>query len=377
MSRRPRILAISYSPLHRDARVLRQLRVLAELGEVTSVGYGPAPDGVAHHVRIPETIVSWHKDRRLLLARRYQATYDTMAVNRFVREHVPAGQHDVVVANDVETVPVAVGLRPRAGVHADLHEYSSRQNEERLAWRLVVGPYVRFLVRRWVTRADSTTTVGPEIATEYRREFGLEPGVVVNAPPYTELSPAPTGSPLRLVHHGNAVPERLETMLAAMERVTTGATLDLYLVDAGDGYVSRLRERYPDGSGSPVRVHDPVPTAEIVRTLHAYDVGVYSLPPVSFNFRYALPNKLFDFVQARLALVVGPSPEMAAVVRGHGLGVVTEDFTPASLATAIDALVPDDVERWKAASAVAARELSAEQQVGAWRTAVERLLARL
>jgi hypothetical protein len=326
-------------------------------------------------VRIPDEIVSWHKDRRLLLAHRYQATYDTMAVNRFVREHVRPGEHDVVVANDVETVPVAVGLRPRAGVHADLHEYSSRQNEERLAWRLVVGPYVRFLVRRWVTRADSTTTVGPAIAAEYRREFGLEPGVVVNAPPYADLSPTPVGRPLRLVHHGNAVPERLETMLAAMARVTSGATLDLYLVDADDGYVARLRERYP--AGGPVRVHDPVPTAEIVRTLQHHDVGVYSLPPISFNFRYALPNKLFDFVQARLALVVGPSPEMAAVVREHHLGVVTDGFTPESLALTIDALTPDAVAGWKAASSAAAQTLSAEAQVGAWRTAVERLLARL
>ena len=50
----------------------------------------------------------------------------------------------------------------------------------------------------------------------------------------------------------------------------------------------------------------------VARTLNAHDVGVYVLPPVSFNHLWALPNKVFDFVQGRLALVVGPSPEMAA-----------------------------------------------------------------
>lgn len=42
---RPRILCVSFSPIHADSRVLRQLEVLREHGEVTTVGYGPAPEG--------------------------------------------------------------------------------------------------------------------------------------------------------------------------------------------------------------------------------------------------------------------------------------------------------------------------------------------
>lgn len=372
---RATVLMLSYSPLYRDARVLRQIRLLASEHEVTTVGYGPAPAGVpglAGHVRIPDEIVYWHKDRRLLLARAYQRTYDTMRVQRWLRERLPVGEHDVVVANDADTVPLAVGLAPRRGVHADLHEYASRQNEESLAWRLVVAPYYRWMVRTWVTRVASVTTVSPGLVAQYRREFGIEAGLVMNAPALADLTPSPVGEPVRLVHAGNGVPERLETMLEAMALVRSGATLDLYLIDQGTGYVPSLRERF--AGDDRVRVHDPVPTEELVATLHAHDVGVYVLPPISFNFRYALPNKFFDFVQARLGLLIGPSPDMAELVRRHDLGVVTPDFSAAALATAIDALTPERVAAMKRASHAAAAVLSAEQQVSGWGDAVRRLV---
>jgi hypothetical protein len=306
------VLIISYSPLHRDARVLRQIRLLKDRYAVTTVGYGEAPDGVVGHVRIPDEIIYWHKDRRLLALRSYQRLYDSMPVQRWLRDHLPIGEHDVVVANDVDTVPLAIGLKPRRGVHADLHEYASRQNEESLPWRLVVAPYFRWLVRTWVRRADSVTTVSPGLVSEYWREFGVHAQLVMNAPQLADLAPTPVGDPIRLVHAGNGVPERLETMLAAVDLLHTPATLDLYLIDQGNGYVPSLRERY--AGSSRVRIHEPVPTDEIVRTLNRYDLGVYVLPPISFNFRRALPNKLFDFVQARLGVVIGPSPDMATLV---------------------------------------------------------------
>lgn len=50
-----------------------------------------------------------------------------------------------------------------------------------------------------------------------------------------------------------------------------------------------------------------------------FRIGVHILPPVSFNHRYAMPDKLFDCLQARFGVLIGPSPEMAGVVREHEL----------------------------------------------------------
>lgn len=372
---RPSLLILSYSPLHRDARVLRQIRLLVDDYDVTTCGYGPSPDPrVVEHREIPRGLVHWHKDRRTTILRLFQRTYDTMPLTRHLRTVLGRGEFDLILANDVDAVPLAVSLEPHLGVHADLHEFSSRQKEEDRVWRLFVAPFLRWMVRRWVTRADSVTTVGPGLAAQYAKEFGVEAGVVLNAPARADLVPTPVGRPIRLVHAGNAVPARLEVLLGAMDLVTTDLTLDLYLVDPGSGYAARLRERY---AGHPrVRVHEPVGTDEVVGTLNAYDVGVYSLPPISFNFRHALPNKFFDFVQARLAVVVGPSPEMAALVQEHGLGVVADDFSPQALARALDALAPQEVAGFKRAADAAAGILCAEEQVAGWSRPLAELVRR-
>src|SRR5690606_15907970 len=114
--------------------------------------------------------------------------------------------------------------------------------------------------------------------------------------------------------------------------------------------------------------------AELVSTLNGYDLGVHVLPPVNFNNANALPNKVFDYVQARLGLVVGPTPEMAALAREHGVGLVAEDFTAEALAAVLDSLTPERVRELKAASHAAARELSAETAVQGWARAIDALL---
>jgi hypothetical protein len=80
-------------------------------------------------------------------------------------------------------------------------------------------------------------------------------------------------------------------------------------------------------------------------------------------------------VQARLAVAIGPSPEMAALVREHGCGVVADDFSPAALAAALAALGPDDVARLKQRSHVAAQALCAERNREVMLELVERALA--
>lgn len=370
---RPSLLILSFSDIRGDARVLKQVREFASAYDVTTCGYGDAPDGVVEHLRIPSDAPSWRFDRVALVLRRFERAYRG---NRAVveAERLLAGRaFDVVLANDLDTVPLAIGLRPRGGVHADLHEYTPRQRYEDLRWRVFFAPLMAWLVRTYVRRADSVTTVGEGVAAEYERVFGVRAGVATNAAPYVAAAPTPVGEPIRLVHSGAGLRNRnITLMLDAVERVTRPVTLDLYLTENDPGLIAELRGRQSER----VRLHAPVPYAELVRTLSEYDVGVFVLPPINFNYRWALPNKLFDFVQARLGIIVGPSPEMARIVERHGLGVVAGGFTADDLAREIDALTPERVAGWKAASDRAAVELSSETQVRVWRDAIDALAAR-
>lgn len=371
---RPRLLILSYSYLFRDARLLRQINLFSTDFAVTTCGYGPAPEGVVAHHEIPSHLTARQLDRTLLVARRYQRAFDRLAITQHVRGLFGTGEFDVILANDVDTVPIAVALEPIGGVHADLHEYATRQHEERWRFRWFIAPYLAYLIRKHVRKADSVTTVGAKLAQQYEEEFGVPCGVVLNAPHRADLPVRPVGDRIRLVHAGGATPARLDTMLAAMELVTSDATLDLFLVDSGGGYVEQMRQRYTDHAR--VTVHDAVPTSELVPTLNAFDVGIHILPPVSFNHRYAMPNKLFDFVQARLGVLTGPSPEMAALVREHSMGFVTSDFSPDAVARQIDALTPEAVQTAKEHSDAAAQFLCAEEQVVGWVTPVQELASR-
>ena len=368
------LLILSFSDISADARVLKQVAAFRDRYEVTTCGYGPAPEGVADHVQLPSDREVWRYSRALLMLRQYARAYRQNGAVRAASAALVGRRFDVVLANDVDAVPLALSLRPRLGVHADLHEFAPAQKTELLRWRLFVAPFMAWICRTSVTRATSVTTVAHGIAREYRRRFGIAAGVVTNATPFADQPPTELHAPIALVHSGACFRNRhLDIMLDALELTSRPATLDLYLTPNDPAYLDELVERARTRPN--VRVHDPVPYRELVRTLHDYDVGVFVLPPVNVNYRWALPNKLFDFVQARLGVVVGPSPEMAELVRQEGFGVVADDFTAAGLARVLDTLTPEAVEGLKQRSDQVAAPLSSETQVAIWVAAVDRIAA--
>ncbi|GAA2235041.1 glycosyltransferase family 4 protein [Rarobacter faecitabidus] len=368
-----KLLILSFSPIASDARVLKQVRGLSSDFDVTTCGYGDAPAGVAEHLQIPSSTPNRPFGGYLRL-HAYSAAYWLMPSVRAAKSAIGKRAFDIVLANDVEAVPLALSLRPHRGVHADLHEYSPLLHEDIPAWRALQTPYLNWLCRRHVSRAASWSTVSRGLAEQYEREFGFRPELVTNAAPFEELSPSSTSERIRLVHSGVGMRDRfLETLVEAVTAAHVDVSLDLYLVPNEPAYVDELRSNV---AGNPrVTVHDPVPYADLARTLNGYDVGVHLLPPVNFNNRWALPNKLFDYVQARLGVLIGPSPEMAHYVNEYGIGKVADGFASGDLTVAIDQLTPDRVSAWKAAADANAERLCAESQVQIWRAAIERLAA--
>jgi len=74
-----------------------------------------------------------------------------------------------------------------------------------------------------------------------------------------------------------------------------------------------------------------------------------------------LPNKFFEFIQARLAVAIGPSPEMARIVREHDLGIVSGDFSPKTFARSLSSLDGEKINYYKLRSHRIARRMSAER----------------
>lgn len=377
-----KVLVLSLSPLRRDPRVLRQIALLKEHHEVHTAGYGAAPEGVFSHVEVPAKLRVWRSNYRhfyaLSAARAFDRLYFGAPWVKYLRGEVDPGTFDIILANDANAAPLARALEPRLGWHADLHEYATRQGEDNPTWRRFTRPVNTWMVRKHVSRADSVTTVSQGLADAYGEEFDIECLVVPNAAPYREdLFPRPTASagPLRLVYSGAMVSSRrLEYMIDAVgiaESQSPGSFLfDLFVMPGEKSYRAMLEERAAAVGGA-IRLMDPVPYEKLIPTMARYDVGFYACPPLNFNQERALPNKLFEFVQARLAIVSGPSLDMARCITEHSLGLVSDGFSPDDLARTLLSLDPEGVDRHKQASHAAARVLSSERASTPWKDAID------
>ena len=148
--------------------------------------------------------------------------------------------------------------------------------------------------------------------------------------------------------------------------------LDFMLVPTDPAYLAQLkRMAQPE---SRIRFLEPVPMPEICRAINKYDIGIYVLEPSNFNNAHALPNKFFEFVQARIAVAIGPSPEMAALVHKHDLGLVADSFEPETLAASLNRLTAEEIMRYKLQADRAAHALSYSESGAVLLDEVRRLL---
>lgn len=378
---KPRILVLTFTPFAQEPRALKQVRYLKDSYDVTTAGFGSSPFPDVAHVEIPEMRPQrWGAIGRLIGAgllqlHAYRAFIGISALDRVTSQLLGDQDWDVVIAHDLKALEAAFDLDPKSGVVLDLHEYAPRQEEHSFLWRMLIAPYFRWMCRVRVPRAAAVVTVGQGIADEYRRQFGIESTVVVNATPFYTLEPGQVASPIRLVHSGGVAPQRrLDIMIQGVRESTADVTLDLYLVGDEGGLLEQLR-RMAEGDDR-IRFHDPVPYHELVATLNTHDVGLSIFPPTTFNLAWCLPNKFFDYVQARLGVIVGPSPEMQRIVDARGFGLTLADFEPSSLSRALEQLTPEDVAAWKAAAAENADALSSESQAQIWEDVISDVLAR-
>ncbi len=264
-------------------------------------------------------------------------------------------------------MPIADEAARRTGAKVvfDAHEYSPLEYENRLSWRLLYSPLVVYLLRRYGKRLAASTTVAPAIAGRYRDTFGFDPVVVLNTPKLVAL-PARSLDPanIKLVHHGGAnVDRHLELMIQTMAYTDRRFSLHCFLVGGPPGYVESLRALAERAAPGKVIFHEPIPPGEIVRRIAEYDIGFFLLMPNNYNYRVALPNKLFDFLAAGLAVCIGPSPGMAELVNEYGCGCIAPTFEPADVASMLNKLTTQEIDRMQSAARDAALQFNADKEM--------------
>ena len=275
----------------------------------------------------------------------------------------------VVQANDLDTLlPAWLAARAlHAGLVYDSHElyleseHLLGRERERRIWGAIE--------RRLALRADAVITVAPSIARELEGRYGIaRVHLVRNLPRFdaaTEVRPlvpdrAP-GQPL-LLHQGFLQQGRGLAAMVASLRFLPGARL-VFLGEGPEEGAVRAAAR-DAGVEDRVVFRPPVPLAELLAHTRAADLGLVLYEGRSLNYRYALPNKLFEYVMAGVPVLASDLPEMRAVIEPRGIGRLVADPSPKGIAAAVRAMLDDReaLAAMRARCREAARELCWERE---------------
>ena len=367
-----RVLVLVFNHLKHDARVTRQINFLKHDYHVDVFCFSKTNIDGVDFLEIPQTPLTPVRKSLaafLLLTRQYKRAYWTL---HSYKEHVKklkSKNYDLIVANDVETLHLAFTISDSSTskILFDAHEYAPRHFEDKLWFRLFFQGFNQYFCEQYIPRVSAMTTVCDGLADEYEKNFNVRPEIITNAPAYRDNHWHPTDPDnVKMIHMGIAnFSRKIENMIEVVNHAGPPFSLDLMLVTPSyaspqtQAYVDNLKKLVADNPR--IRIIPPVESIKVVDTIKDYDMGLFLLEPVNFNYTFALPNKLFEFIQARLAVAIGPSLEMAKIVRQYDCGVVSEDFTPKALAKILKTLKASDIDKMKQNSAVAAQDLSAEK----------------
>ncbi|MCM8810896.1 MAG: hypothetical protein NC917_04525 [Candidatus Omnitrophica bacterium] len=361
-----RILMIAFSDIKNDPRVYRHINFIKDYYKVVAIGYkNPEISGVDFiKTEIREESIFDKFERAFFLKikeyeKYYWDKYDFTNVFRELKNEM----FDLIIANDIDTLPLAFKIKGKAKVVFDAHEYFPKEFEESLYWRFFFQKYKEYLCKKYIPQVDVMITVGDRIAKEYFINYGIRPFVISNAANYIDsLLPVDNrrSGIIKFVHFGYALESRkIELMIRTFKLLDKSYELYLYLKPQSNRYYEKIKKMVKVTEN--VFLFDPIPYAEVIKTMNVYDLGFYILPTNNFNNANALPNKIFEFIQARLGIISGPSPEISNLVKKYGLGLITEDFTPEAAANVINKINYEDVWQFKNNAHKFAYELSAEK----------------
>lgn len=390
---------ISYTPVAKEPRVIRQARALEEAGwRVVVMGLPstqPCPASW-HFLELRDRSVSrlsmalllrvywvlrlcgaifarfgvWielkHWGARLCQRATPSYAWRRKTILKFLDTSSDLKPH-LVLCHDYFTTGVALEVAERAQVPVvvDCHEYALGQFAHNSRWLYWYQTVVKVLQDDWYSRVDGITTVCDGIAKLITADHSLRrPACVIRSMPFFVQQPfRKAGDVITVLYHGEIFPTRALHIAVRSMRLWRPEFRLVLRGYADPAYVKQLWQIADEvGVADRLTIEPPVPFEQIIPSANQADVGYFVHLDTSPQRRFALPNKFFEYVMAGLALAVSDLPEMARLVREHELGTLVPSCDEESIAHAINALSRPKIDRMKQASLKAARDLNWEKE---------------
>jgi glycosyltransferase involved in cell wall biosynthesis len=297
------------------------------------------------------------------------------------------GPYDLVFAHDVPVMPLAARLKAAWGspLVSDLHEVFPEQDAHFTS--RAARAYWRGLEAAGLAASDGILCVNAAVA-DYVRETHAPAAPIVavqNSVPYVEPSikgpdlrsyyPIPDGLRI-LVFVGSLRPHmNLEVMIEGF----AAADLDGWvLAILGEGPLQPTLRDMVGRLGLERRVFlgRRVPQGDLVHVAASADIALLPYRAYGFNYLISTPNKLYEYMQARLPIATSRLPMIERIVGVHGNGGFLDFSTASRLAPDLRAFIVDVAPGITPATLeAAAREFSWENDERAFMELVDLAMA--
>ncbi|MFN3555503.1 MAG: glycosyltransferase [Bacteroidales bacterium] len=282
---------------------------------------------------------------------------------------------DILLSNDLDTLlpNYLVAKLKRKPLVYDSHEYFTGSTE------IVNRPFVKgvwhFIEKRIFPGLKHVFTVNHSIADLYEKEYGVRPRVVRNLPrldpDIPQMSRHELGWPMDkkiILMQGGAinVDRGAEELIYAMKPCYGLKDVELYFIGGGDVWEQLQKLTADLHLQRVVRFIPRMPYLKLMQYTAQADLGVSLDKPVSPNYRYSLPNKLFDYIMMGVPVLTSSLVEVKNIVKKYDVGDCIETHDPAVIAAKIKLMLNNEeqLKQWKANARRAALELNWQNEEG-------------
>lgn len=275
-----------------------------------------------------------------------------------------------LLSNDLDTLlpNFWISKLKRIKLIYDSHEYFTEVPE------LVNRPKVQKVWKRIeeyvVPKLPEMITVCKSIADMFHEKYGIDVHVIRNIPMRKMLPSSATREEVGLdpekhilllqgsginIHRGS------EELVEAMRYLD-----DCQLVIIGGGDVLPiLKEKVAQNHwDEKVKFFPRMPYQKMMAITQLAELGFTLDKDTNLNYRFSLPNKLFDYIQAGVPVVASHLVEIERIVNNYNIGTFVENHDPQSIAETIENALndKDSLALWKQNLTIAARELCWENE---------------
>ncbi|WP_152287863.1 glycosyltransferase [Flavicella marina] len=245
---------------------------------------------------------------------------------------------DILHSNDLDTLlpNYLIAKLLKKPLVYDSHELFTEVPE--LVDRPKVQQIWSEIEKKIVPRLKNCITVCDSIASFYEKKYNVPFQVVKNVPKTTEIVTREfiidTENKYLLLYQGAVNKGRgIELMLESMKLLK-----EHILVIIGNGDLFDELKFLAKNEALKEKVHflGSIVPEELKTLTPLATIGLSLEEDLGLNYRYALPNKLFDYIQAEVPCLVSDLPEMKKIVLDNKIGEVLKKRTPLDLANQIE-----------------------------------------